>query len=215
MSAEVKIRKRFLAMPGQNPVGDLLRRHRVAAEQADQALHLRVLTVNAGDVDGVDQRRVDRARNHHRHPDVVSVPGRSAAPPTARAAELAGAVGGVPGQRHQPGGRRHVDQMTAPAGGDHRRQERLDDVDRTHQVDVDHRPPVLVGQLLDGAPRRDAGDVHHDVHAGWRAWMSAANRGHRVVVGDVQRTMFGHLARPAREHRRPSVPDPSASTSVR
>ena len=51
--------------------------------------------------------------------------------------------------------------------------------------------------------------------AGWRVWMSAANGGHLVVVGDVECAVLGHLraqrTRVGDGHR----PSPSASRSVR
>src|SRR3954464_3031497 len=51
-----------------------------------------------------------------------------------RGAELVAGVGGVPRRADKAGGRRDVDQVTAAAGADHRRDERLDHVDRAHQV---------------------------------------------------------------------------------
>ena len=71
--------------------------------------------------------------------------------------ELRGAVGRVPRHRDDAGGRGHVDQLAAAPSVDHRGHELLDDVDRAHQVDVDHRLPVLVLQVLHGAPGRDSG----------------------------------------------------------
>ena len=92
---------------------------------------------------------------------------------------------------------------------DHRRDERLDDVDRSHQVDVDHRFPVLMGELVDGPPRRDARRCSsRRPCAGWLAWISAANARHLVVVGDVQHAVLGHLRHPARGRRRRSSPGP-------
>ena len=101
-------------------------------------------------------------------------------------AELGGAVGGVPGQAEQAGGRRDVDEVAAAAGGDHRRQKRLDHVDRAHQVDVDDAPPLLVRERLDRSPDRDPGDVHDDVDAAVRGVDLVRHRRHRRVVGDVE-----------------------------
>ena len=57
---------------GQNLVGGLFRRYRVPAEPVDPAAHLRVVAVDAGDLDGVDQRRPHRTGHHHRHPDPMA-----------------------------------------------------------------------------------------------------------------------------------------------
>ena len=83
---------------------------------------------------------------------------------SAAQAVLAGAVGGMPRQRDQSGGRGDVDQVPAAACRHHGRHEGLDDVDRAHQVDVDHRFPVLVGQRSTVPHADTPGDVHHHVH---------------------------------------------------
>ena len=83
--------------------------------------------------------------------------------------------------------------MAAAARLDHRRDERLDDVDRPHQVDVDHRFPVVMGELVDGAPRRDARDVHHHIHGRMVGVDVGGESGHLVVVGDVEHAVLGHL----------------------
>ncbi len=83
--------------------------------------------------------------------------------------------------------------MAAPARRDHRRHERLDDVDGPHQVDVDHRLPVLMGEPVDRAPRRDARDVHHHVHRGMVGVDVGGESGDRVIVGDVECAVLGHL----------------------
>ena len=192
---------------GQDLLRGFFRRYRVAAEPATQRLTCGIVAVDAGDLDGVHQRGLDRARHHHRHPDAVSGQveaqylGESAQP------ELAGAVGGMPGQPDQPGRRGHVDQMSAIARRHHRGHEVLDDVDRAHQVDRDHLVPLLVGQPVDGPPRRNPGDVHHDVHAR----VLGMNRRRRTRR---PRRSWRHPApgtrgpvRPVREHRPPSAPD--------
>ena len=91
----------------------------------------------------------------------------------------------MPRQCEQPGGRRHVDQLAALAACHHLRDEALDDVDGAHQVDVDHRLPVLVLQVLHGAPGRDSGDVHDDVHDADLGVDRARECGHPVIVGNV------------------------------
>ena len=83
--------------------------------------------------------------------------------------------------------------MAAAARRDHRRQERLDDMNRAHQVDVDHRLPMLMGELVDGAPRRHTRDVHHHIHCRVASVDVRRERGHLVVVGDVEGAVFGHL----------------------
>lgn len=72
----------------------------------------------------------------------------------------------------------------------------FDDVDGPHEVDGDQRLPVLVREMADRAPRRDAGDVHHDVHRRRRSADDGVDvrgeRGHLLVVGDVERSVRGH-----------------------
>jgi hypothetical protein len=66
-------------------------------------------------------------------------------------------------------------------------------VNRTHQVDGDHLGPLLVGQPVNGPPRGNSGDVHHDVHARVTGVDVDGERGDVVIVGDIQRPVLGHL----------------------
>src|SRR5262249_6631574 len=100
-------------------------------------------------------------------------------------AELAGAVGGVPGQAEEAGGGGDIDHVAAAAGLDHRRYEALEDADRADQVDVDHLLPVAVAEALDRAPGRDPGDVHYDVDAALGAVDLLGEGDDGLVVGDV------------------------------
>ena len=83
--------------------------------------------------------------------------------------------------------------MPAATGGDHRRDEGLDDVDRAHQIDVDHRTPVPVGEPVDGTPGRHPRDVHHHVHRGVAGVHVGGEVCDRVIVGDIQCTMLGDV----------------------
>ena len=67
-------------------------------------------------------------------------------------------------------------------------------MNRTHEVDVDHRPPVLVLQILDGSPHGDTSDVHHHVHHADLGVDLARERRHPVVVGNVAREVEEHDA---------------------
>ena len=50
-----------------------------------------------------------------------------------------------------------------------------------------------MGELVDRAPRRHPGDVHHHIHGRVVGVDVGGERGHLVVVGDVQRPVLGHL----------------------
>ena len=152
-----------------------------------------MVAVDARDLNRLHQWGFHRTGHHHGDPDAVARQVEAQHLGKAAQTVLACAVGGVPRQCDQPGSRGHVDQMAAAARLDHRRHERLDDVDRAHQVDVDHRLPVLMGEPVDRAPRRDARDVHHHVHGGVAGMDVGGEAGHLVVVGDVESAVLGHL----------------------
>lgn len=52
---------------------------------------------------------------------------------------------------------------------------------------------MLMGELVNRAPGRDARDVHHHIHRGMARVDVGSELGHLVVVGDVQHAMRGHL----------------------
>lgn len=52
---------------------------------------------------------------------------------------------------------------------------------------------VVMGEPVDRAPRRDACDVHHDIHSGVIGTDVGAEPGHLVEVGDVEHSVLGHL----------------------
>src|SRR4051812_4772416 len=52
---------------------------------------------------------------------------------------------------------------------------------------------MLVGELVDGSPRGHTGDVHHHIHRLMVGVDVLGEGGHRVVVGDVQNAVLGHL----------------------
>ena len=161
-------------------------------EPSGPLAHLWILAVDPGDVHGIHQRGLHRPGHHDRHPDAVT--GEIEPQHLRQTAQtvLARRVGGMPGQSDQPGRRRHVHQVPAAARLDHGRHEILDDVDRAHQVDVDHRLPVPVGQLVHRAPGRHTGDVHHHVHRGPTGVDVRRERGDLVDVGDVEHAVSCH-----------------------
>ena len=141
----------------------------------------------------LDRARADQADADAVPPQVEAQHLGDAAQP-----ELAGAVGGVPRQAEQAGGRRDVDEVAAAARLDHRRHEALDDVDRPHQVDVDHRLPVPCSRCSTVPQTEIAGDVHHHVHAAVRA-RGSPPRGRRPRRGRRRRATPGaRRARPPR-----------------
>ncbi|COV13316.1 Uncharacterised protein [Mycobacterium tuberculosis] len=115
--------------------------------------------IHSGDLDRIDQRGLDGARHHDRHPDAV--PGQIEAQHLRKSPQpvLASAIGRMPRQANQPGRRGHIDQVPAPTGGDHRWDQGLDDVDWAHEIDRDHPAPLIVRELVNGAPGRHTGDV--------------------------------------------------------
>ena len=48
-----------------------------------------------------------------------------------------------------------------------------------------------MGEMFDGSPRGDAGDVHDDVHRPMTGVDVGGEVGHLVVVGDIERAMLG------------------------
>src|SRR5205085_2019685 len=117
-----------------------------------------------GDVERLHEPGVDRAGDHQAHVDAVSAQVEAQDLGDATQPELAGTVGRVPREPGDAGRGRDVDDRAAATSFHHARHERLDHVDGTHQVDVDDGLPLLVLEPVDPSPRRDAGDVHHDVN---------------------------------------------------
>ena len=91
--------------------------------------------------------------------------------------------------RDEPGERRREQNMAALPLGDEARQERLDAVDRSPQVDVEHPSPVIVGHLQDGPADGHAGVVEHDVHGA-----EGVERGVGGFAGQIERLDSGRLA---------------------
>ena len=101
------------------------------------------------------------------------------------------------GQRHQPGlrgrvvglaelaaqavDRHHIDDA-AEARRHHTRPDRPDQVEGTGQIDVEHRPPLIVGHFGDAAVAGDAGIVDQQIHPRPQA---VQRRRHRRGFGDV------------------------------
>ena len=182
----------------QDRLGSLLRRDGALVEARLHLAEPRARRVHAGDLDGAGQGRVHRTRADQRDPDPVPREVEAQHLRDAAQPELARAVGGVPRHPDDPRGRRDVDEMAATPGLDHRRHQLLDHVDRPHQVHVDLAPPGLVLQRLHRSPRRDAGDVHDDVHRAVLVGDLPCQSLYAVMVGEVDRLGHHHLA--AREH---------------
>src|SRR5688572_30295180 len=91
--------------------------------------------------------------------------------------------------------------MATSSGVDHCGYECLDDVDRAHQVDLDHAAPVPVLECGDGAPRGDAGDVHHDVDRAVSVVDLLRERHDGVDIGDVERLRVRDVAASSLDRR--------------
>src|SRR5215472_3113156 len=77
--------------------------------------------------------------------------------------------------------------MTALSLGDQARDERLNAVDRTPQVDSDRPLPIGMGGVLGWSGHCDAGIVEYDVHASKTRPALISERLNRGLVADVRR----------------------------
>ena len=93
--------------------------------------------------------------------------------------------------RNEPGERRGEQHVPALALLDHPRQERLDAVDRTPQVDVDDPSPVVVRHVDDRPANGHAGVVEHDVHRPEGVERSIGHRRHFVQRAHVAHDPVG------------------------
>ncbi len=82
--------------------------------------------------------------------------------------------------------------MAAAPGGEHRRHERVDHVDGTHQVHLHLCAPVVELKVLHPAPGGDARDVGDDAHRPVIGVHLVGPRHHGIGIAHIQRAAREH-----------------------